>query len=397
MSIERILIWSVDPRAPTAYGQQCGLLADALKDAGYDVAIGAMVSRAKDQGRPYHSMPVYNVKDGQHGATHLKAKIRRHRADLMLLLCDSFMLDARLLNEVTEEGCRVAFWAPVDAFNVHAKGLPVLYRAFCRLAPRAVPIAMSRFGKRLFRHDGFDPLYVPHMIDTRIFAPLSPGAKAFQREEHDIDPGAFVITLCAANSDLVRKNFTGQFDAFGRAAQDNWLLLVHSDVQHPQTSTNSWDLEWLAGYYGIADKVRFADRDRYVKARYTPHDLAAWYNLGDLHTQCTMAEGFGIPLIEAQACGLPVVATDGSAMSELVGAGWRIPGEPFMSPLIRAEWVNPPRELIAGAYRQAAGPPAANGIMTNDRIRAREFAEQYSIGIVMAEHWLPALKALEER
>jgi glycosyltransferase involved in cell wall biosynthesis len=379
VSIERILIWSVDPRAPTAYGQQCALLADALKAGGYDVAIGAMVSRAKDQGRPYHSMPVYDVKDGQHGATHLKAKIRRHRADL--------------IGEVTGEGTRLGFWAPVDAFNVRSGGLPVLYRGMLKLAPRAVPIAMSRFGERLFLEDGFSPLYVPHMIDTDIFRPMD---KTALREAHGIPADAFVITLCAANSDLVRKNFTGQFDAFGRAAQDNWLLLVHSDIQHPQTSTNSWDLDWLSHYYGIADKVRFADRDRYVNARYTPHDLAAWYSMGDLHTQCTMAEGFGIPLIEAQACGLPVVATDGSAMSELVApGGWRICGEPFMSPLIRAEWVNPPRELIAGAYNQAFFTTVERYAAI--RAQAREFALNYSIETVMAEHWLPALKALEDR
>jgi glycosyltransferase involved in cell wall biosynthesis len=390
--IERILIWSVDPRAPTAYGQQCGLLADALTAAGYDVAIGAMVARPKDEGRPWHGMQVWSVRDGRHGATHLKAKIRRHRADLVLMLFDSFMLDARLVNEITEEGCAVGYWAPVDGVNVRCGGLPILYRGMLRLAPRAVPIAMSRFGERLFREDGFDPLYVPHMLDPAFYESYD---KAELREDSGIPADAFVITLCAANSDLVRKNFTGQFDAFGRAAEDNWLLLVHSDIQHPQKNTNSWDLDWLAAYYGIADKVRFPDPDRYAAARYTPADLAAWYTMGDLHTQCTMAEGFGIPALEAQACGLPVVATDGSAMTELAGPGWRIPSEPFMSPLIRAEWMNPPRALIANTYRQAAAMhPDSRAALGAE---AREFAAQYSTGRVMADYWLPALKELENR
>lgn len=390
--IERILIWSVDPRAPTAYGQQCGLLAEALKAAGYDVAIGAMVARPKDEGRPWHSIQVWSVRDGQHGATHLKAKIRRHHADLVLMLFDSFMLDARLVNEVTEEGCRVGYWAPVDGINVRSGGLPILYRGMLRLAPRAVPIAMSRFGERLFREDGFDPLYVPHMLDPAFYETYD---KVGLREDAGIPADAFVITLCAANSDLVRKNFTGQFDAFGRAAEDNWLLLVHSDVQHPQKNTNSWDLDWLADYYRIADKVRFPDPDRYAAAKYTPADLAAWYTMGDLHTQCTMAEGFGIPALEAQACGLPVVATDGSAMSELVGCGERIPAEPFMSPLIRAEWMNPPRQLIADAYCLFAAARHVDG--ERDAKAAREFAARYSVNQVMRAHWLPALKELENR
>lgn len=394
MSIERVLLWSVDPRAATAYAEQCGQLALALKARGYDVAIGAMASKPKDAGRPWHGMTVWDVKDGQHGATHLKAKIRRHRADLVILLCDSFMLNAPLVNEVTQEGTRLAYWAPVDAFNVRSGGLPLMYRAFGRLAPRAVPVAMSRFGERLFRHDGFDPLYVPHMLNPAFLKPpLTAEQRAWQRHLAGIPEDAFVITMLAANSDLVRKNFTGTFDAFGRAAQDNWLLLVHSDMQHPQTSTNSWDLVWLAEYYGIADKVRFADPERYNAAGYTPRDLALWYSMGDLHTQCSMAEGFGIPLIEAQARGVPVVATDGSAMSELVGAGWKVPGEPFMSPLIRAEWVNPPRQLIADTYR-AAEWALKDGDYS---VMAREFAEQFSVERVMAEHWKPALEALEDR
>lgn len=396
MSIERVLIWSVDPRAATAYGQQCALLADNLTAAGYQVAIGAMASKPKHKGRPYHGLTVWDVKDGQHGATHLKAKIRRHAAQLLILLCDSFMLDARLLNEVTEEGCTVAFWAPVDAFNVRGGGLPILYRAFCKLAPKAVPIAMSRFGEQLFQEDGFAPLYVPHMIDTDIFKPAGEWDRAAARNEAGIDLDAFVITMLAANNDLVRKNFTGQFDAFSRAAQDNWLLLVHSDVQHPQTYTNSWDLDWLATYYGISGKVRFPDPDKYRADAYTQHDLAAWYNLGDLHTQCTMAEGFGIPAVEAQACGLPVVATDGSAMSEL--ATWTVKGEPFMSPLIRAEWVNPPREEIADAYAFAHELHSrAPSVWDEQRTEARAFAEQYGTGHVMTTWWLPALKQLEDR
>jgi glycosyltransferase involved in cell wall biosynthesis len=382
----RILIWSVDPRVPTAYGQQCGLLALELRKLGHRVTIGAIGQKAKDRGKPWKSVPVRFVGGhGTHGSDVLAAEVARCKADLLLLLLDSFMVDAHVIASL---GCKVASWCPVDAFNMTDGGLPVLYRGMLKIAPEMVPIAMSRFGERMFRHDGFEPLYVPHMINTDVFRPM-PERRAGLRAACGIDPDAFVITMCAANSERFRKNFPGQFDAFRRAAQPDWRLLVHS---YPLPDQDGWDLPDLAQRFGIADQVMFADPDRIKAGAYTPSGLAAWYNLADLHTQCSLAEGFGIPLIEAQACGLPVVATDGSAMSELAGAGWKIPGEPIMNPGQRAEWVLPHRALIAETYAHAARMDLADL-----REEAREFALGFSVETVMAEYWKPALEALEAR
>lgn len=46
--------------------------------------------------------------------------------------------------------------------------------------------------------------------------------------------------------------------------------------------------------------------------------LVEIYNLFDLYVQYSACEGFGIPLVEAAACGVPVMAVDYSAMSDVV-------------------------------------------------------------------------------
>lgn len=51
--------------------------------------------------------------------------------------------------------------------------------------------------------------------------------------------------------------------------------------------------------------------------------MAEFYNLLDLYVQCSICEGEGMPCNEAKACGVPVIATDYSAMSEKV----RFPSE----------------------------------------------------------------------
>lgn len=57
--------------------------------------------------------------------------------------------------------------------------------------------------------------------------------------------------------------------------------------------------------------------------------LAKIYNMFDLYTQISTAEGFGIPIIEAAACGVPVMATDYSAMTDIIKKLDAIPLQPL--------------------------------------------------------------------
>ena len=55
-----------------------------------------------------------------------------------------------------------------------------------------------------------------------------------------------------------------------------------------------------------------------VKKGLIDADLAKVYNLFDLYVQYANSEGFGIPMVEAAACGIPIMATDYSAMESVV-------------------------------------------------------------------------------
>jgi len=54
--------------------------------------------------------------------------------------------------------------------------------------------------------------------------------------------------------------------------------------------------------------------------------LPMWYHAADVFVYPSLYEGFGMPLLEAMACGAPVMASDASALPEVVGdAGLLVP------------------------------------------------------------------------
>jgi glycosyltransferase involved in cell wall biosynthesis len=63
---------------------------------------------------------------------------------------------------------------------------------------------------------------------------------------------------------------------------------------------------------GLDDNVRFAG---FVP----PEDLPKWYNAATLFVYPSLYEGFGLPPLEAMACGTPVVTSTASSLPEVVG------------------------------------------------------------------------------
>ena len=64
-------------------------------------------------------------------------------------------------------------------------------------------------------------------------------------------------------------------------------------------------------------------------------DLAQIYNLFDIYAQYAICEGFGMPQVEASACGIPVIATDYSAMEDVLKhtEGYPVPVRTFFREL----------------------------------------------------------------
>ncbi len=70
----------------------------------------------------------------------------------------------------------------------------------------------------------------------------------------------------------------------------------------------------------LAAVDRSGHRDRIVCTGYVPDaEMPALYNLASVFVMPSLYEGFGLPVVEALACGTPVVASQVSSLPELVG------------------------------------------------------------------------------
>lgn len=375
----RSLLWhSNSPWSPTGYGSQTALFADRLRDK-YRVGISSFYG-LEGNVLPWKGLPTYPGIGVTHGNETIRAHAGVHFANglrdgLVVSLMDVWVLDPAVWRRVNH-----AAWTPVDH-----EPLPPPIEGFFR-GSGAVPIAMSRFGERQLQEAGLDPLYCPHGVDTEVYRPI---AKDKARETTKMPQNAFVVGMVAANKgNPSRKCFSEAFQAFARFHQNHpeARLYLHTEATGKFDGVNLPDLARACGV--DLELILFADQYRVVHYPFPPETMAAVFSSLDVLLAPSAGEGFGIPVIEAQACGVPVIVSDFSAQPELVGAGWTVSGHRFFTPLKAWQFHPDPDDILEALGRVYALPDAAR---KDCAAKARAKAEEYAVGRVLEEYMLPAL------
>jgi len=207
----------------------------------------------------------------------------------------------------------LACWTPID----HDPAPPLVAKFL--LDGKHHGIAMSRFGEDRLLKAGVprDELtYIPHAIDMSVFKDNGKGA----REAMGIPEDAFLVITNAANRGRipVRKGFGEMADVMARLMADRpdvyWM--IHTE---PNGHSEGVNIPRLVAHLGIdPQRVRYPHPAHYRNG-IPDNAIAQMYSAGDLHLLLSMGEGFGIPTVESQACGVPSIVSDFSAQPELLG------------------------------------------------------------------------------
>lgn len=169
--------------------------------------------------------------------------------------------------------------------------------------------------------------------------------KAKHKDNLGLLPDNLIIGTVMRNQ--ARKLYPDLLEAFSLFLQKNPELGVKTYLYlHTSYPDNGWDIPMFLRRTNLTNKVLFTymcDHCGHVFPSFfqdakavcrrcgasdahmpntrkglSDHEMKLIYNLFDVYVQYSVCEGFGMPQVEAAACGVPVMAVDYSAMESIV-------------------------------------------------------------------------------
>ena len=381
-----ITLASNSPGAPTGYGVQSQYLVERLLKHGFKV--GALSNYGLEG-----KIETVQTKTGKY--QHFPKGFKPFSQDVIPVWHEQFtseypnlknalitLYDVWVYNDMKFDGDIYA-WTPLDHVTLPPQVLRFL------LKDNVTPITMSPHGKRQLDKAGVDNVYIPHGVDTKVMKPTYEiNGQAI--EEHMGSKDRFVVGMVAANksSGLVhRKSFSENILAYSifKKKHPDAMLYIHTEPTGK--GGVGWNLLSLLSSLGIdKEDVAFPDPTSY---RYgIPQEtLAAYYTGMDVLLATSYGEGFGVPTVEAQSCGVRIIGSNWAATPDLVSEdSWLVAGQPSWDSGQDAWWQIPNVPSIVAALEEAYSLGKGRSQVAID------FASDFDVDKVWDKYWLPILR-----
>lgn len=381
-----VSLYSNSPDQPTGYGQQARYLVDRLKRHGFDVAALSnygLEGIKRELDTPYGEIP--HFARGMEMYSNDSAPIDHKtwannfpsQKNALITLYDVWVLTNPAFDEID-----IFSWVPLDHIT-----LPPRVEAFLR-KENVTPVAMAPHGVRQLEEKGIACRYAPHGIDTKKIKPTFE-IDGQSIEEHMGTKDRYVIGMVAANksSGLVhRKAFSENLLAFSifKKKHPDAVLYLHTD---PLGRTGGWNLLTLLKALGIEDSDVIFPNPLSYKYGISQEHLAAYYSGMDVLLATSYGEGFGVPSVEAQACGTRVIGSSWAATPDLLSEdSFVVDGQPSWDSGQDAWWQIPNVPSIVSALEEAYK------LGKGRSQTAIDFASAFDVEKVWTKYWLPILR-----
>jgi glycosyltransferase involved in cell wall biosynthesis len=381
----RLALATDAPHATSGYSIQCRHILRIWRDLGHEACVIASFGHHGTVGE-WDGFRMYPGGLDGFGNDVIGAAVRDFRADVLVTLKDLWVYRPQ------EWGPGVR-WCPL--VPVDHDPLPAGIAQILRAAPAYATIAYSEHGRRNLHDAGFAPYYAPHAYDPAV---LYPEDRAAARAALGIRDTDFIVGMVAVNRGGIpsRKAWPQNLEGFAIFARQHpgARLFCHT-YTGDGGAEGAVNLLALADQLGIGDRIAFIDQEAY-KRGLPDNYMRRFYSAIDVLNAVSLGEGFGVPTLEAQACGTPVLVGDWCAQQQLCFAGAAIPPEDALRFYDgQGAYVYVPHPQAIG---NALGVVAAE--IARDRAglrqKAIDGARRYEVARVR-EDWRAVLSHLEDR
>jgi glycosyltransferase involved in cell wall biosynthesis len=311
----------VSPFASTGYGNQTRGIVKTLLNLGHSVEI---FSHEGDW-MVWGSRKNYRFSDGSEVSIHSISNPLvnpQTTVDIVSSYCKKFSIDflighwdAFALGWMKDVGVPYITYIPVETAMT-----PTWYNY---VKDSLKIVSYSKYGyKELSKFAPPSQLaYIPHGIDTSVFEP-SKSPKSILRKKIKShtpippDDSLFLFTTIGTNYGE-RKCLPLLLRVFSKVCEKfpNAHLYLHTNPVVTKIG-DGYNLPVLVDMFGISDKVHYPEMNPILE-QFEESEIALALQSSDCYVTTSMGEGFGIPLLEAASCGIPIIAPDNSSQSEL--------------------------------------------------------------------------------
>lgn len=259
----------------------------------------------------YPGINFYPVLNQHHGKDVFHYVVNKFNPDVILLHGDIYMFYDNLKEEVEAyrgKKCILAMY-PLDGEFIPLKWIPFIQKLDGL-------ITLTEFAKKETLKYVKAPVdVVPLGVDSKLFFPLSGEAKNHLREtKFPFMKNRFVVTWVGRN--FSRKNpglaLAGFHEFVKKNKAENAMLYMHCNNEDPAgfpiMEIVSRDFPLLM------NKVCFPENPHMHRKT-----LAEIMQCSDVGLNTSLGEGWGMPITESMACGVPVIAPAHSACKEQLG------------------------------------------------------------------------------
>ena len=368
----------------TGYGVATNAVVKQMMAAGHDVKVLAYYGLTNAGEVEIDGITYYSPRMDQWANDCIEDYAKLHRAELIIIHRDIWVN-----NKALAERLPIAVWFPIDS-------APLAELTAEHLKSTRWGATMSKWAVEVARKAGYQLEYIPHSFNPEHYSyRRAPELRAgIIGAANNIKDESFLITVVAANKGFPsRKGFPEMFEAFGRFQKmhPNAYVHIHSLVTQ---EFGGPDLQKLAAACEM-DMSRTSILNPFIfHMGLEPEDMARVYQMSDVLVNTSYGEGFGITILEAQACGTPVITTQFSSMPELTEYGETVSGTLMRTPMMNL-WMVPDVNQIVEAleYRYHIRHDPSDRACGESVARA--FAETHTDEAVYINHWAPWLARIE--